>query len=213
MPPSLDLVPVLAQHAIPEPNLAMPLRIVRLDPREAALGGRHVHHPGALDTERSAVVAGALELGADSEGRDVKGEIARGPVGIGLRAAPAAGERGNRTSQDAPGADARAPVRRRVVPLAAQDVPFGRESAAESPDLTGPDGLVNLGKRYGAPSVSGDDLACDEIEVTAGLGPGADEDGIVSGLVNLEAPVALRAVGVGKVAGPFTDEAFEGQAC
>jgi len=68
-------------------------------------------------------MASALKLSADGELWDVEGEIACGPVGIRVRSAPAAGEWGNRTSQGAPGADAVAPVRRRVVPPATQGVP------------------------------------------------------------------------------------------
>lgn len=78
--------------------------------------------------------------------------------------------------------------------------------------MTVPDRLVNLGKRYGAPSVGGDHLARDEVEVTAGLGSSPDEDGVVSGLANVEIPIALRAVRVGTVARPFTDDGCESQA-
>lgn len=119
MPPAIDLISILAEHAIPEPNLTMPLRIVGLDPRETTLTRRHALYSSALNTKLRVIMASALELSADSEVGDVEGEIFCGPVGIGVRSAPAAGERGNRTSQGAPGADAVAPVCRRVVPLAA----------------------------------------------------------------------------------------------
>ena len=77
--------------------------------------------------------------------------------------------------------------------------------------MTVPDRLVNLGKCYSAPSVGGDNLTRDEVKVTAGLRPGTDEDSVVSGLANVEIPIALRAVRVGTVARPFTDDSYESQ--
>ena len=76
--------------------------------------------------------------------------------------------------------------------------------------MASPDGLVNLGKRDSIASIGRDNLASDHVEFTAGLGAGADEDGLVGRLVDLEAPLLLGAVGVGKVAGPLTNNGCEG---
>jgi hypothetical protein len=154
--------PILTHHTIPQLNGPISTRIVRLDRREAAVGGRRGHL---------------------------------------------------RSSHDAPGTDALAVVGRRVEPLAAQGFPARGESTAVGPDLAGPLVLVGLGKRHSAVFGSRDDLARDDVEVTARLRAAADEDGVVGGLIDLEAPVALRAVRVGKVAGPRTNDDWESRAC
>lgn len=162
----------------------------------------------SLAAERGGVVSSALEIVADGKDGDGGGQALVVSTGVGDGTARAAGE-GLLDPLDIPTTDSVASVGGGVEPLAGDEAAVAANDATEAPDLTLPDGFVNLGEGDDILSFAFDDLARDDVEFTTGLVASADEEGAVGRLLDGEGDFFLRVIRVAKGAGPSTNKHCE----